>query len=76
MSQRVQLIISAADLHFEKDIFYVCKGISIEPDHKVHIRSKQWPSPSRFIVTLHSFLNRLWFCTDAFDTWNNLFDFV
>jgi len=42
MSQRVQLIVSAADLHFEKDIFYVCEGISIEPDHKVHIRSKQW----------------------------------
>ena len=75
MSQRVQLIISAADLHFEEDIFYVWKGISIEPNHKAHIRLKQWPSPSRSIVTSHSFLNRLRFCEDAFDPWDNLFDF-
>lgn len=75
MWQRVQLIISAADLHFKEDIFYVCEGISIEPNHKAHIRSKQWPSLSRSIVTSDSFLNRLRFCKDAFDTWNNLFDF-
>ena len=75
MSQRVQLIISAADLHFEEDIFYVWKRISIEPNRKAHIRLKQWPSPSRSTVTSQSFLNRLRFCEDAFDTWNNLFDF-
>ena len=28
MSQRVQLIISAADLHFEEDIFYVYKQLA------------------------------------------------